>query len=79
MGYPKPPDGKPLNGPDGAILRQGSAGRLGWNPNTETGEEMNSIDRRNVLECDEADFGGEYGGQDHDYDNPAVANNMDYL
>ena len=29
--YPIPPSGK-LSGADGAILRQGSAGRLGWNP-----------------------------------------------
>jgi hypothetical protein len=78
MGYPKPPSGD-LNGPDGSILRQGSAGHLGWNPATETGESMNGIDRRNVLDFGEADFGGDYGGQDHDYDNPAVANNMDYL
>lgn len=32
MGYPKP-EGYVGSGSDGYMLRQGSAGHLGWNPN----------------------------------------------
>lgn len=58
--YPKPPSGG-LSGGDGDMLRQGSAGHLGWNPNTETGEKMACDDRRNAQENDGDYFSSEDG------------------
>lgn len=50
--YPKPPSGN-LSGTDGKMLRQGSAGRLGWNP-YENDDQDDAIgeQRRNVHEPD---------------------------
>ena len=60
--YPKP-KGYVGSGRSGNIMRQGSAGRLSANPNTAEGEHMARGDRDNVLDCYEADFGGDYAGQ----------------
>jgi hypothetical protein len=49
--YPKPEGWK--GGPDGRIMRQGSAGHLGWNPYVSDDQDDALGDRRN---CHDADY-----------------------
>lgn len=57
--YPKPEGWN--GGPDGKILRTGSAGHLG--PQTNDEEDQGPwLDRRNEKTFDEADFGGLHYG-----------------
>lgn len=74
MPYPKP---KGWNGgPDGHIQRQGSGGHIGWNPNTDRGEQNSQMNRRGTLDFEEADFGGLYGGTDTDVFNDDLTEGM---
>lgn len=67
-GYPQPPGGW-NGGPEGRIMRQGSAGRLSYNPNTDRGGEDQDAafgDRRNLHDCDYFQ-GAAFGDLSDDY------------
>lgn len=62
--YPKPPSGE-LSGPNGKIMRQGSAGRLGWNPyNNDDQDDAIGMERHNDHEA--CYFAGSAFGEDDD-------------